>query len=187
MVKKLPVFKDKPDNIAEFLIEYSDVSWGKFEKFVGTETPLEGRMKSAFEFRVTFENGTSVVGPLLDAANPEFDISCRMLYQLFTDKENVPWTTFADRLKSLPLYIEEVMDAVAKLKKIDNMEEAPQRWHEEVRLLSRLDCNLPLSEFVQIICYVCVRQQFICRFKKHLPIQLSGAYICFHLRYLATK
>ncbi|KAF0701481.1 hypothetical protein As57867_008009, partial [Aphanomyces stellatus] len=34
MVKKLPVFKDKPDNIAEFLIEYSDVSWGKFEKFV---------------------------------------------------------------------------------------------------------------------------------------------------------
>ncbi|KAF0714944.1 Aste57867_3632 [Aphanomyces stellatus] len=122
MVKKLPVFKDKPDKIAEFLIEYSDVSWGKFEKFVGTETPLVGRMKSAFEFRVTFENDTSVVGPLLDAANPEFDISCRMLYQLFTDKENVPWTTFADRLKSLPLYIEEVMDAVAKLKKIDNME-----------------------------------------------------------------
>ncbi|KAF0693323.1 Aste57867_15700 [Aphanomyces stellatus] len=34
MVKKLPVFKDQPDNIAEFFTEYSDVSWGKFEKFV---------------------------------------------------------------------------------------------------------------------------------------------------------
>ncbi|KAG9398294.1 hypothetical protein AC1031_014883 [Aphanomyces cochlioides] len=34
MIKKLPVFKDKPDNFAEFFTECSDVSWDKFEKFV---------------------------------------------------------------------------------------------------------------------------------------------------------
>ncbi|CAK4099806.1 unnamed protein product [Aphanomyces euteiches] len=34
MIKKLPVFKDKPENFAEFFTECSDVSWHKFERFV---------------------------------------------------------------------------------------------------------------------------------------------------------
>lgn len=47
------------------------------------------RMENAYIFRVTFENGTSTVGSLLDYENPELDIRFRMLYQLA--KERKPW------------------------------------------------------------------------------------------------
>ncbi|KAF0689250.1 Aste57867_19282 [Aphanomyces stellatus] len=34
MIKKLPLYKDKPDKLAEYITKCSDVSFGEFEKFV---------------------------------------------------------------------------------------------------------------------------------------------------------
>ncbi|KAG9411203.1 hypothetical protein AC1031_016841 [Aphanomyces cochlioides] len=86
---------------------------------------LISRMKTAFEFRVTFENGTAAIGSLIDSANPEFDISYRMLYQLA--KERKDWPIFTFELKQyyskLPLSIGMVIDVVAKLEKMDNVED----------------------------------------------------------------
>nr|ALV13261.1 CRN112c [Phytophthora sojae] len=84
---------------------------------------LKERMENAFVFSVTFENGTSATGSLLDRDNPEFDISYRMLYQLSKDKK--AWPVFVDKLRmmcsSLPLRIQIVIDILAKLKGIDDV------------------------------------------------------------------
>ncbi|KAE8984872.1 hypothetical protein PR003_g20167 [Phytophthora rubi] len=82
-------------------------------------------MKNAYVFRVTFENGTSSTGKLLDSDVPEFDVSYRMLYQLAKDRK--PWMHFVDRLvescPSLRLRIETVIEILATLEKIDDMKD----------------------------------------------------------------
>jgi hypothetical protein len=86
---------------------------------------LVSRMKKAYEFRVTFENGTSSLGPLLDEENPESDVSFRMLYQLAKDRTD--WLLFAHELKQsyreLPVTIGMVVDILAKLEQIDDVKD----------------------------------------------------------------
>jgi DNA uptake protein ComE-like DNA-binding protein len=83
---------------------------------------LVSRMKKAYEFRVTFENGTSSDGRLLDDANPESDVSFRMLYQL--TRESNRWKSFSEKLDgSHGLSIEGVVDILAKLEQIDDVKD----------------------------------------------------------------
>ncbi|ETI35539.1 hypothetical protein F443_18128 [Phytophthora nicotianae P1569] len=84
---------------------------------------LLDRMNSAYVFHVTFGNGTSPTGSLLDRDNPDYDVSYRMLYQLAKDRRN--WKKFAKTLKtsyqSLELTIEASIDVLAKLEEIDSV------------------------------------------------------------------
>ncbi|KAG9402539.1 hypothetical protein AC1031_007149 [Aphanomyces cochlioides] len=82
---------------------------------------LVNRMESAYVFRVTFEDDSTNGGALL--GNPEFDISYRMLYQLA--KLGIELDKFAMTLKkysSLWLGVGEVIAILAKLEKINNVE-----------------------------------------------------------------
>ncbi|KAF1782670.1 hypothetical protein GQ600_25718 [Phytophthora cactorum] len=89
------------------------------------EHELISSLKKAYEFRVTFENGTSALGSLLDEKNPELDVSFRILYQLA--KERKPWMGFVDQLQgsypSLRLRIEAVINIVVKLEKIEDVKD----------------------------------------------------------------
>ncbi|KAG1688979.1 hypothetical protein DVH05_010248 [Phytophthora capsici] len=81
---------------------------------------LVGRMKSAYMFRVTFENGTQATGSLLNRDIPEYDISYRMLYQLSTGEK--PWGDFVHSLKMYPqkhISIERVISILAKREGVD--------------------------------------------------------------------
>jgi hypothetical protein len=83
---------------------------------------LVSRMKKAYEFRVTFENGTSSDGRLLDDANPESDVSFRMLYQL--TRESNRWKSFSEKLDgSHGLSIEGVVEILAKLENNDDLKD----------------------------------------------------------------
>ncbi|OQR89637.1 crinkler (CRN) domain-containing protein [Thraustotheca clavata] len=88
---------------------------------------LVKRMKSAYVFRVTFENGTAAVGSLLDGKNPEFDISYRMLYQLAKEKHEKEWPQFSWELKNtysnLPLTIGKVIAILANLENVDSVKD----------------------------------------------------------------
>jgi len=89
---------------------------------------LMQRMKNAYVFHVSFENGTSATGKqLLNPEFPDFDISYRMLYQLSKERPGKDWTEFASELKTtysnLPLSIGKVIKMLANLKNIDNVKD----------------------------------------------------------------
>jgi hypothetical protein len=76
---------------------------------------LVSRMKKAYEFRMTFENETSSDGRLLDDANPESDVSFRMLYH----HERIKPVQIVTKLDGLQdLSIEGMVEILAKLEKL---------------------------------------------------------------------
>ncbi|TMW57964.1 hypothetical protein Poli38472_013438 [Pythium oligandrum] len=71
-------------------------------------------------FHVALRNST---GCLLVPSNPEFEISCRMLYQLTKVRE--PWVTFSTRICVLypRLCIEDVVTLLAKTEKLNKIQD----------------------------------------------------------------
>ncbi|KAG9412952.1 hypothetical protein AC1031_015968 [Aphanomyces cochlioides] len=104
---------------------------------------LATRLKSAFEFRLDFNHGSEPI----EILNPEFDVSCRMLYQL-SKVSKEPWIVFYYRWKNLSrfLRIEQVMDVLAQLQAIDNVEDMTviicvdglQNLHDDSRTTSAM-------------------------------------------------
>jgi len=88
---------------------------------------LMQRMRNAYVFHVTFENGTLANSELLDSKEAEFQVSYRMLYQLSKEREKKMWPIFAKELdtsySSLRIQIADVIAILAKLKKIDNVKD----------------------------------------------------------------
>ncbi len=84
---------------------------------------LMQRMKNAYVFHVTFENGTSVTGPLINSKTPELDIIYRMVYQLSKERPGKDWKEFSQELdtsySNLPLSIGKVIKMLADLKNIN--------------------------------------------------------------------
>eukprot|EP00644_Phytophthora_capsici_P015162 jgi/Phyca11/575544/estExt2_Genewise1.C_PHYCAscaffold_750066 len=145
---------------------------------------LIDRMNSAYMFRVTFENGTPAAGSLLNPEFPEYDISYRMLYQL--SPRNKKFGSFTDRLNTLSQQgkrIEDVIDILAKLEKVDDVKKMTvilcvdgfqklvndgEKTCDFYRVMSSI-CGF-LNSSTAFSLFVCVRQQLKSLSVKHLQI-----------------